>query len=198
MDKNQITNNFETLNYFSNYDSKAFQTNKPREFNRLRDDECDITQRNYSNEKKLKFVTTSFRDLMEAKEKKNFFGMDVQDHLFVPSEKMDENSQLRNGKTGNIITNNKGTNELGMLPPVTTPGRYRLYHGDVDIEDGMRNFIDVKKQSCNPRDTEFYNRSFYIFDGIEKPDATKSVEKELRCGVSTRYMHGVKDKRYMG
>lgn len=168
------------------YDNTAV---KPREFNRLRDDECDIKQRNFDNNKKLKFVTTTFRDLLDAQEKKNFFGIDIQDHLFVPSEKMDDNSRLRYGTTGNILTNLNVQHGLGELPLSTTPGRYRLYHGDVDIEDNMRTFMDVNKQSCNPRDTEFYNRSFYIFDtgSVEKPDATNSVEKFLRCGISTRY-----------
>lgn len=185
--------NPESLTYFSNYDSQDFEKNKPREFNRLRDDMCDITQRNFSNDKKLKFVTTTFRDLIDAQEKRNFFGMDIQDKLFVPSDKMDENSNLLHGQTGNILTNSKGTSELGALPMATTPGRYRLYHGDVTVEDNMRNFMDLNKQSCNPRDTEFYNRSFYIFDGIEKPDPLKSVEKDLRCGISTRYTN-IKNK----
>lgn len=190
-----VTKNPEGLTYFSNYNSQSFQTNKPREFNRLKDDECDIKQRNFSNDKKLKFVTTSFRDLMDAKEQKNFFGIDIVDKLFVPSDKMDEDSQLRHGKTGNVLTNLNVKYELGGLPLPTTPGRYRLYHGDVDIEDNMRNFVDTNKPSCNPRDTEYHNRSFYIFEGIEKPEAIKSVEKELRCGISTRYMNGVKGSK---
>ena len=58
----------------------------------------------------------------------------------------------------------------------------------------MKNLLETNKNSCNPRDSEYYNRSFYIFDctSTEKPDAMKSVESELRCGRSSRYLKGIK------
>ena len=176
-----------TTNYFSNFDDSGFKNNKPREFNKLIDDGCDIAQRNYSNDKALKFVTTTHRDLLDAKSNMNYFGIDIKDQLFTPSNLMDDESKLKLGVTGGQLTNCKVRNEFGELPLPTMPSRYQLYHGDVDVEDSIRNYIEQNRKSCNPKDNEFYNRSFYSFNGIEAPDATKSVENNIRCGVSTRY-----------
>jgi hypothetical protein len=176
-----------TTTYFSNFDDSSFNNQKPREFNKLRDDECDIKQRNFSNEKALKFVTTTFKDLMDAKQTKNFFGIDIKDQLFTPANLMDDESKLKMGVSGGQLTNCRVRHELGELPLPTMPARYQLYHGDVSIEDSMRNFVGTNKKSCNPKDEQFYNRSFYTFEGIEKPDAMKSVEYPFRCGISSRY-----------
>jgi len=178
--------------YNSNFDDAEFKST--REFNRTIDDPCATQQRTDDNNKKLKFVTTNFRDLIEAKEKLNFYGMTIKDKLFVPSEEMDKDSQLKYGETGGIITNCKTKSGFGPLPFPTMPSRYQLYHGDVDIEDSMRNLSDNTKNSCDPRDTEFYKRHFYVFDdnqGIETPDATKSIETidfGARGGISTRFL----------
>ena len=177
-----------TTTYFSNFDDSSFKVNKPREFNKLIDDGCDIQQRNYSNDKKLKFVTTTHRDLIDAKKRLNYFGVDIQDQLFTPDYLMDDESKLWLGVTGGKLTNCNVKHEFGELPLPTMPSRYQLYHGDVQTEDNIRNYLEQNKNSCNPRDSEFYKRSFYIFDGcVEVPEAVKSVEENLRCGVSSRY-----------
>lgn len=178
--------------YNANFDSSGHQSS--REFNRTLDDPCATQQRAEDNNKKLKFVTTNFRDLLDAKEQLNFYGMTIKDKLFVPSEEMDKDSKLKYGETGGIITNCKTKHGFGALPLPTIPSRYQLFHGDVDIEDSLRNLSDNTKNSCNPRDTEYYKRHFYLFDdskGIETPDATKSIESKdfgQRGGVSTRFM----------
>jgi hypothetical protein len=184
-----------TTNYFSNFDDKSFNVHKPREFNKLIDDDCDIQQRNYSNNKSLKFVTTTFRDIFDAEKQSNYFSIDIKDQLFTPASLMDDDSNLKYGATGNSITNMRVKTQLGELPLPTMPSRYQSYHGDVVIEDTMRNFLEINKQSCNPRDTQFYNRSFYIFNSdqcIEVPDPMKSVEDNIRCGTSSRYPKGIK------
>lgn len=178
--------------YNSNFDSSGFQSS--REFNRTIDDPCATQQRSEDNSKKLKFVTTNFRDLLDAKDKLNFYGMTIKDKLFVPAENMDEDSKLKYGETGGVITNCKTKHGFGQLPLPTIPSRYQLYHGDVDIEDSIRNLSDNTKNSCNPRDTEYYKRHFYVFDdskGIETPDAIKSIETPdfgARGGLSTRFI----------
>ena len=158
--------------------------------NKLIDDPCNISQRNENNNKKIKYVTTNFRDLLEAKEKLNFFGMTSKDKLFVPAEEMDRDSKLRHGQNGNILTQCNIRQGFGALPMPTAPSRYQLYHGDVETEDKIRlNFQDNKK-SVLPRDNTYYNRSFYIFDdklGIEVPKPEKFVEKINRVGLSTRF-----------
>lgn len=158
-----------------------------REFNRTIDDPCALQQRNDDNSKKLKFITTNHRDLLEAKENYNFFGMAIKDKLFVPSEQIDESSNLRQGDS----TNCKTKFGFGALPLPTLPSRYQLYHGDVDIEDSMRNFTDNNRRSCQTTDPNFHSRHFYIFDGLEAPDAAKSVEDRSfgpRGGLSTRFL----------
>jgi hypothetical protein len=186
-----------TSNYFSNFDDILFKTHKPREFNKLIDDECDIKQRNYSNNKKLKFVTTTFRDIFDAKKSGNHFGIEMKDQLFVPKRLINKESSLKHGKSGNILTNQNVKHELNALPLPTLPSRFQLYHGNVDIEDSIRNLSETNKHSCNPRDTDYYKRSFYIFtECTEFPDPMKSVESELRCGRSSRFLNDKKGKNY--
>lgn len=164
-----------------------------REFNRTRDDPCDIQQRNNANSKKLKFITTNHRDLIEAKDKLNFYGIGIKHQLFVPGEKIDNYSEIRLGKTGNIMTNWNLRNEYGQLPVPTMPFRGQLSRGDVKIEDTIRNNLQSNRKTCNPKDPEYFKRSFSIFHdehGIETPNPVKSVEpKEFgpRGGVSSRF-----------
>lgn len=180
--------------YNSNFDDEAFAKATTREFNKTIDDPCAIQQRATDNTKKLKFITTNHRDLLDGRESMNFFGMTVKDQLFVPADKMDTYSMLRQGQSGNILTNCNVKNEFGQLPFPTLPSRYQLYHGDVDIEDGMRNQQTVNRNSCNPRESQLFKRHFYIFDdaaGVEEPNALNSVESKSfgpRGGISTRFM----------
>jgi len=181
-----------TLNYFSNFDDSPFQQTNVREFNRLKDDPCDIEQRNTSNEQKLKYMTNNYNDLIEAKDKLNFYGMTIKDQLFVPSEKVDQYSFLVSGVENNILTNCRVKNEFGQLPLPTIPARYQSAHGNVDIEDTMGRLFEPHHNPCLSRDTEYYKRSFYIFNdpNIETPQAIKSVETDAfgpRGGESTRF-----------
>jgi len=177
--------------YNSNFDSSDFKKAGVREFNKTRDDPCAQQQTIGDNEKKLKFVTTNFRDLVDAKQSKNFYGMTIKDSLFVPSEQMDQDSSLRQGDNGGILTQCNTKNGFGALPLPTMPSRFQMYHGDVLIEDTMRNILNTNRKSCYPSNTDFYTRSFYIFDKIEAPDASKSVETDAfgpRGGWSTRFL----------
>ena len=180
--------------YNSNFDDSSFQQVNWREFNKTIDDPCAIQQRNDNNNKKLKFVTTNHVDLLEAKDTLNFYGMTIKDTLFVPGENMDSDSYLRLGEKGNILTNCNTKNEYGQLPLPTMPSRYQLYHGDVNIEDSLRNNnLENNRKTCNPSSSEYFNRHFFLFDdknGIETPNAAKSVETQdfgPRGGTSTRF-----------
>lgn len=183
--------------YPANFDDSDFAKKRNNEFNRLNEDLCYNQQRSKSNEKKLKFITTNHIDLIEAKEQLNFFGIGVRDQLFVPGNRIDTYSDLLNGRNGGTLTNCNVRNGFGQLPLPTTPYRGQLSHGDVRTEDSMRNNIEVRKNSCLPRDPNFQDRSFYIFDDkqqIHTPQAIKSVETpqvgfELgRNGVATRFL----------
>jgi hypothetical protein len=179
--------------YNSNFDDSDFQKVNFREFNKNIDDPCTIQQRNDDNTKKLKFITTNHIDLLEAKEKLNFFGMTIKDHLFVPANKMDDDSDIRIGEKGNILTNCNIKNEYGQLPFPTMPYRGQTAHGDVKVE--YLHLLEENKNSCNPRESNYHNRFFYIFDnkqGIETPNPLKSVEMPEfgpRGGISSRFPH---------
>lgn len=184
------------LNYFSNFDSSKFKEYENVDSTRLYADPCAIQQKNEANATKFKFVTTNHIDLLEAKDKLNFYGMTIKDKLFVPSENIDQDSFLRYGKTGGVLTNPNIKNIFGQLPIPTMPARYQSWHGDVTIEDSMRiNPLPNNKNSCNPHDTSYHNRSFYIFNdqlGIETPKAINSVETHdfgPRGGISSRFMY---------
>lgn len=171
-----------------------FDKIKKRDFTRTISDPCYMQQQSDDYSKKLKFITTNHIDLLEARDKLNFYGMTIKDKLFVPAEKMDQNSFLRYGKTGGILTNPNIKNEYGQLPFPTVPGKYQLSHGDVEIEDSIRYLIEPNRKSCHPIEKDFHNRSFYLFDdklGIDTPNPLSSVESpELfgpRGGVSTRF-----------
>lgn len=180
--------------YQTNINDKTFEELQKgsREMNKQIDDPCYIQLHSEENNKKLKFVTTNYIDLLDGKDKLNFFGISVKDQLFVPSDKMNTYSDLLNGSQGNIMTNPNVRYGFGPLPMPTLPSRYQLYHGDIDVEDSMRNLYETKKNSCNPRELDFHNRHFYIFDdkqGIETPNASNSIENQEfgpRGGVSTR------------
>lgn len=191
--------------YPANFDDSEFNKRKNNEFNRLNEDLCYNKQKDAANQKKLKFVTTNHIDLLEAKEKLNFFGIGVRDQLFVPGNRVDTYSSLLNGQQGQILTNCNVRNGFGQLPLPTTPYRGQLSHGDVLVEDSIRNNIEVKKNSCLPRESQFHNRSFAIFDDkldIQTPQAIKSVETpqigfELgRNGMPSRFIErfGTKNK----
>ena len=182
--------------YSANFDDSAFNKYKNNEFNRLNNDACYINQRDTSNNKKLKFITTNHIDLIEAKDKLNFFGIGVRDTLFVPGEKIDDYSNLLNGKNGQVLTNCNVKNGFGTLPMPTTPYRGQLQHGDIKIEDSMRNNLGIKKNTCLPRESNFEKRVFSIFDdsqNILTPSAIKSVETPDigfslgRSGMATRF-----------
>ena len=164
--------------YSANWNDSAFEKYAKNSQNQLREDDCYNQRKDVDNGKRLKYMTTNFIDLANAHTDYNFFGMTVVDNQFVPAPQViDKYSSLVNGNDGGVITNCKGRNEFGMLP-VNIPYKGQAEHGDVYIEDNIRNYIQVKKNSCLPRDNQFHDRSFSIFNcEIEKPEATKSVEQ---------------------
>lgn len=183
--------------YYSNFDSKSFKEYDG--MSSLADDECYKQQKDMSNSKKLKFITTNHIDLLEGKEKLNFFGLGVRDQLFVPGDRIDQYSNLLNGSIGHTLTRCNIKNEFGQLPIPTTPFRGQLQHGNVDIEDSLRTF-EVKKTSCLPKDTNFQDRSFAIFSKDDTPNAILSVETPQvgfslgRNGTPTRFSERFDDK----
>ena len=175
-----------------NYSNFNINKTKPR------DPGCYIVSQKDDNSSRLKYYTTNHIDLLTAKDKLNAFSIDLRDTLFAPSAKnIDIDSRLTQSK----LTRCKVKHGFGQLPFPTMPQKHQLGHNNAKLveEDQMR-FSDyqnnLKKKTCIPRDSDFYKRSFYIFDknnNIESPDALLSVERpenmwgELRCGRPTRF-----------
>jgi hypothetical protein len=163
-----------------------------------RDPGCYIVSQKNENAERMKYYTTNHIDLLTAKDKLNAFSIDYRDTLFAPSAKnIDVDSRLTQSK----LTRCKVKHGFGQLPFPTMPQKHQLSHNNekITVEDEIR-FLDygnsLKKKTCIPRDSDFYKRSFYIFDdnnNIELPDALLSVERpenmwsELRCGIPTRF-----------
>lgn len=188
----------QTQIYPANFDYSEFEKHKGTEMNRLNEDSCFNKRKDSDNDKKLKYMTWNGLDLLQAKDKLNFFGYSIKDGLNIPGERIDNYSDLLNGKTGGQITHEKFKYGLGQLPLPTTPYSGQLQHGDVIKEDSIRNYIYPKKKSCLPTDIKFQDRSFAIFDneqGIEIPDANKSVEQSKngfdlgRNGMPSRFQN---------
>lgn len=186
--------------YPANFLDKAseFEKYKFSEFNRSSEDSCFNQRKDNDNDKKLKYMTWNGLDLLESKEKLNFFGIGIRDGLNVPGERIDNYSDLLNGKDGGQLTNCNVRHGFGQLPLPTAPFRGQLQHGDVIKEDSIRNYIEVKKNSCLPKGIDFEQRSFAIFDdaqGIEVPNANRSVEQSDngftlgRNGVPSRFQN---------
>jgi len=192
--------------YPANFNDSSFLKYQKMEFNRIGEDDCNNQLKEGQNQQRLKYYTNNFADLIRGQAvKDNFFGLAKEDNLWVPSpEVIDKYSNLVNGKKGLELTNPNIKNEFGMLP-IQAPYLGQSSHGDVLIEDSIRNYIEVKKNSCLPYDNNFEQRSFTIFNdkqNIEVPQAIKSVEtpeigfKTGQVGVNTRFDNRFKRMYY--
>lgn len=97
------------------------------------------------------------------------------------AESVNTESQLQRSE----LTTYKMPQQLGTLPLPTTHGRG--ISGTVLSQESTR-----EKKSCQPSSTNFYNRSFTIFNQI--PDISKHVQKgvDFRQGISTRSLNKTK------
>ena len=108
---------------------------------------------------------------------------------------IDLGSQFRVGQ--------KTTKKLyGDLPPAPLPttASFLSGQGNISIEDSKIRAINGKElKACNPKDSHFYNRSFYLFpEGvIQNPmeDITHIVPATLECGIATKSIVTEKYKR---
>jgi len=175
--------------YGSNFDTSEFAAVDFRGQNRLVEDPCAVQLRDCQNDKKMKYITTNHRDLIDAKENYNFFSLGIQDQLFVPGEKADIHSDLLLGVNGNTMSRYRSRQNYGQLPLPTMPARFQLHHGNVDTEDRMRWEPTYNRKSCNPKDTAYNERHFAIFNDaldIEIPQAVRSVERP-EAGFKSQY-----------
>lgn len=174
-----------STNEYQNAFERPLTFTPTRNLTSLQDDACEQQKRNQEDSTKLKYVTTNHIDLLNG-HKQNWFGIALRDQLFTPAENMDADSQLRHG----TLTNCKVRNNFGQLPIPTLPSLANSRAQDTDIESKyIWSQLTRERKECNPRETNFHDRSFYTFPEI-KHQAIKSVQKSThyRQGVSTRFL----------
>jgi len=183
---------YETLNHspFSGFDANA-KFGKPAG---LQSDGCDyssFSRRERESVKPMKYYTQNFFDEQIVQDRGIFF----RDGIDVPACAVGASSGLRIGK----MTNVNLPQDLPALP-LPTAASYAHGQGPVPAEDKIRPGSLRGKNASQPRDTSFYNRSFYIFDTMPcapNQDATYVVQKSngYYMGVDTRHMNNTKYKR---
>lgn len=146
-------------------------------------DSIELEKREDQSVAKLKFVTTNYLD------SNSWYGINIRDTLFTPSESIQEDSQLRYGIEGNVNTNYRVKTQLGQLPLPTMPYRYGSTEGDINIENELLNFDDLRDRKGGiPLECTLYNRSFSIFgNDMESPNPIKGVESDQDFGPRGGY-----------
>jgi hypothetical protein len=186
------------MNYYGNYQFENTGDFKVGSRNGIRDDGCFNQVKDIQDQKKFKYYTTNHIDLLDSRQKKNFLSISANEGQRVGSKEIDGDSKFRYTQQSKC----KGHQSLGELP-LNMQGRNRTGHNikHLDTEYNLLNDINTenfKRHSKIPRDNNYTNRTFTIFDNKnDTPDALKSVEKpELngcarRGGENTRF-----DSRY--
>jgi hypothetical protein len=139
---------------------------------------------------KLKFMTTSFKDLQDAKSEYNYHGIDIKGKLFVPSEDIQDETSLKYGMEGNSNTNYRVKTQLGQLPLPTMPSRYNKADGDTGVENQlMRDTVTPRDlKSAIPYECGLYNRTFNIFSNdMPSVSPVNGVEKYEQFGPRGGY-----------
>lgn len=138
---------YETMNACgSNFDSKS-------KFGSL----GGLTRDEKQSMKSLKYYTQNFYD-------KNIIlnrGINFNDGFGVPGCNIDKSTTYRNSQ----LTNAKCIQELPPFPMATT-ANFSKGQGNTLIEDSLRPQNIRVHNSCQPRETNYYNRSFTIFDNL--------------------------------
>ncbi len=148
-------------------------------------DQCYIQKQASQSNSKLKYITNNFIDLVRAEQDYNVFSIGIKDGLNVPLNTIPKESELIHSE----LTNYREKTQMGQLPLPTLPGMFfQNAYGNPEVEATIRGGISVtNQQPCNPRESEFYNRTFPIFnDNIPEPEPIKSVENWQRAGDATR------------
>ncbi len=178
---------YETLQKYSNFGSNE----KFGSLSGLISDPCNLTRDEIESTKQLKYYTRNFFDENIVQNRGIFFN----DGFGIPSCEIDHSTTARLG----TVTNKNLIQNLPSLPLPTTAS-FSKGQGSVTIEDKLRPGAERQRKQCNPRDTEYYNRSFYIFDNLPiKPNecVDNVVQKGpmYRQGVSTRVTHYNNNKK---
>lgn len=158
--------------------------------NRLSDDQCDIQQKGSEYNTKLKYLTTNFVDFEEAQSTSNFFSLGFKNGLYTPSDKIPEETMLRNAQ----VTNQRAKTGFGALPLPTMPGKYfQNAYGDSTVEATIRGEYTSRDRTLRQYDGMHYTRTFPIFrkDSVYN-NLLNFVEETQRGGEYTRNFKQIK------
>jgi len=171
---------FETINkYGTAFDSRSkfgksvgLKTNLEGNFSR---DEIESI-------KPLKYMTTSFNDKDMILNR----GINFSEGFGTPASEIERSSAYRIAP----LTHAKCIQELPAFPLATTANLSKG-QGNTIVEDRIRPQLFRTLKACQPQDTEFYKRSFAIWDHLPiKPNGCVDniVQKDNGhyMGVSTR------------
>lgn len=173
---------YETLNNcpFSEFDSIG----KFGVLTGLENEKCNLDKDEKQSMKPLKYFTRNFFDKTIIQNRGVFF----HDGFGIPSCEVDNSTKSRFGATTNI-------NLVQNLPalPLPTTASYAKGQGSVSIEQMIRPQHNRELKQCNPKDTDFYNRHFSIFEGLpivpnKCVDNVVQNGSPYRQGVDTRHM----------
>lgn len=157
--------------------------NQFREFNRMSDDSCYISQKVAGNQKRLKYMTTNVsQDAQFVTEGKvNFLGVPAQMSAAEFSPQVDTDLKFA------AATQCKGRDDPKTFP---LNGPYFTSTGPTADLSGLPS---RERGACNVKPTEFQDRIYTPFINIEVPDPMKSVYAfGPQNGVSTRQENRVK------
>jgi hypothetical protein len=155
--------------YGQNYHNNAM--------NNLNDDPTFRKIQETTSEAPLKYITTNFSDLKDAKTMYNYFyGIGTRPEQ--PTKNViDQESQLI------IPTLNNDCRIEGPLPLPTIPFQYGKSMTALLGEDKLRTDWDIREfNSCQDRDLQFYNRVFEV-----NKRENKVEPQDLRFGINARF-----------
>lgn len=182
---------YETLNNcpLSKFDSKE----KFGKLAGLENQPCNLDADERQSTKPLKYYTQNFFDKAVVQNRGIFFHDGF--NSVPPACEIDNDSRLRVGEMTNI-------NLVQNLPamPLPTTASYAKGQGSVDIEDSIRPQGIRDRNPCQPREVDFHNRHFSIFDTlpVTPNKCVKNVVQDgsaFRQGVPTRHSNNVSYKR---
>lgn len=170
---------YETINKCPSYDSKK----KFGSLSGLESDSSHLSRKEKESMKSMKYYTQNFFDKTVIQNRGIFF----HDGFGIPSCEIDNSTANRFGDVTNL-------NLVQSLPtlPLRTTASLAKGQGPVEIEDKIRPVHDRNLKQCNPKDTDFYKRSFSIFDYLpvrpnECVDNVVQQNASYRQGINTRH-----------
>ncbi len=195
-------NEFDTSEYAKFRDGLKYeecsQVGRGRELNRLNEDVCERRVRNAERTKPMKYYTRNFHNFGPNPSMACFVGTTPSDgpgRGQAPStDLIDVHSQFRSGVQ---LPRCKGRQQLQTLP--LQRGYEFPSVGDPYIEQDLKaGYFQSPSKSCQPRSSEYHDRSFYIFDSDPDCFDHQNVDRVVMPKVVNSEVAGVLANRYQG